>query len=278
MELKGASPETRPVALITGGSSGIGAAFGRRLARNGYDLILVARREGLLRNLCKELSEKHGISAEYLIADLSNPLELQRVEEHLKGISNLEMLINNAGYGRHILFHEDDIDVQEAMLRVHVTASVRLAHAAIPVMLSRGKGAIINVSSGAGLRPRPRSLMYHATKAFLNNFSESLHLELRNMGIRVQALCPGLTRTDFHMLEDFHMKLDCGDAHPIFKKKKSMSPEEVVKISLKCLKKNKVICNAGLRNKMRRLLIRHMPRRMLYWLDGKRLKSDGNER
>jgi hypothetical protein len=176
----------------------------------------------------------------------------------------LRILVNNAGYTRLNLFHEDDVDAQVDMMRAHDEAAVRLTHAAIPGLAKQSWAAIINVSSIAAFMIGARNLMYDATKAFLANFSESLHVLLRGTGIRVQALCPGFTRTDFHV------KLGMNDDHPIFSKYKFMSAEEVVDISLSCLEKGKVICIPGWRNRLIALGTRLAPRRLLYRLFARR--------
>jgi short-subunit dehydrogenase len=262
-----------PAALITGASSGIGAEFAHRFAGMGYDLILTGRREGLLEELCASLEGKHNILAGYVIGDLSKDRHVKELVDLIRRTRNLQVLINNAGYTRLEFFHEDDIDAQVDMIKVHDVAAVRLTHAAIPNLSSRAFGrntcapsrggaldypAIINVSSIAAFQIGARNLMYDATKAFLLNFSESLHLILRNTGIRVQALCPGFTKTQFHA------KLGMDADHPIFHQYRFMSAKKVVEASLKCLKKDKVICIPGWRNRLITLAVRFAPRRLLY--------------
>jgi short-subunit dehydrogenase len=245
-------------ALITGASSGIGASFARRLARDGYNLILHGRREPLLQKLCQELQAQYTIKAENLLAELSDPEETRRVEDRIRGTADLEILVNNAGYSTLRAFHDEDIDGQLALIRVHIDASVRLAHAAIPGMIRRGKGNIINVASVAAFTPAPGSLTYCATKSYLVSFSESLHLELKDHGIRVQAFCPGFTTTDFHS----RLGVDTsGRAFRHF-----MTAEKVVDVSIKGLKRGKVICVPGLQNKFAVLAVRLFPRRLYYGL------------
>ncbi len=251
-------PVNRPAALITGGTSGIGAAYAHRLAAAGYDLILTGRREKLLEKLCDELSQKHGILAGYVVAELADERQVKKIERLIKRIPRLRILVNNAGYGHPACFHEDDIAAQLDMLMVHNVAALRLTHAAVSGMIAQGRGAIINVSSVAAFMVSPRSMMYHATKVFLNSFSESLALELWDAGIRVQVLCPGFTRTDFHA------KLGMGDEHPIFTRYRFMSAQKVVEISLKYLKANRVICIPGWRNKIWVFFARFIPRRLFY--------------
>jgi uncharacterized protein len=249
---------TQPgTALITGASSGIGKAFARRLAREGYTLILHGRREPLLKALCSELRTQHGVDATWILAELSNPLELRHVEDRIRETPDLTLLVNNAGFGSTKTFEHDDAAAHEAMIHTHITAPVRLAHAALPAMLGRKHGAIINVSSVAGFLVSPGSL-YCATKAALTNFSESLDLQVRDYGVRVQALCPGFTRSEFHQ----RIGMDTsGDFFKHF-----MSAEEVVDASMKALKHGKVVCIPGLSYKLTVAVQRYIPRRMMYAL------------
>jgi short-subunit dehydrogenase len=245
-------------ALITGASSGIGATFARRLAREGYNIILHGRREELLQELGQELSKRHSIAVEYLLAELSDSGETRRVEEKIRATPDLEMLVNNAGYSTLRAFHEEDIEGQLAIIRVHIDASIRLAHAAIPGMIRRGRGDVINVASVAAFTPAPGSVTYCATKSYLVSLSESLHLELRDHGIRVQALCPGFTTTDFHS------RLGIDTSAQAFRH--FMSSEKVVDVSLRDLRKGKVISVPGLQNKFAVLAVRLFPRRVYYFL------------
>jgi short-subunit dehydrogenase len=185
----------KPRALVTGASAGIGAAFARRLARDGYGLILVARRRDRLEALSRELGE-----AEVLPADLTDDADLKRVEDRIFAEPSLELLVNNAGFGVEGLFADKPVEGQEEMHRLHVIATLRLTHAALGAMTARGKGAIINVSSVAGFGQSPASVSYCATKAWMNSFTEGLALELQvmNSPVKVQALCPGFTYSEFH--------------------------------------------------------------------------------
>jgi uncharacterized protein len=186
---------TRRVALVTGASSGIGAAFARRLARDGFALILVARRREELEQLARELG-----GAETLAADLTLDEDLARVEERIAAEPALELLVNNAGFGTKGRFWETALDGQDRMHRLHVMATLRLTRAALAAMVPRGRGAVINVSSVAGFGQSPGNVSYCATKTWMNSFTEGLDLELRGAGspVRVQALCPGFTVTGFH--------------------------------------------------------------------------------
>jgi short-subunit dehydrogenase len=185
----------RRVAMVTGASSGIGEAFARRLARDGFELILVARRYDLLERLARELG-----GAETLAADLTVEEDLARVEARIASTPELELLVNNAGFGTKGRFWETPLDGQERMHRLHVMATLRLTHAALAGLVPRARGGVINVSSVAGFGQSPGNVSYCATKAWMNSFTEGLDLELRGVGspVRVQALCPGFTITGFH--------------------------------------------------------------------------------
>jgi short-subunit dehydrogenase len=187
------------LALVTGATSGIGAAFARQLAARSYDLILVARDEPRLRAYAAELAEGHGVSAEAIAADLSTEAGMDAVVRPLTDLTRpVDLLVNNAGLSLNKSFVRSTIDDEERLLAVNVRAVMRLAHAVIPAMLSRGSGAVINVSSVSGFGAVMPGSTYPASKAWVTNFSESLNLAVRGTGVRVQALCPGYTRTEFH--------------------------------------------------------------------------------
>ena len=185
--------QPRPTALVTGATSGIGAAFARTLAARGHDLVVVARDETRLRALAASLP----VEVEVLPVDLASDEGTARIEWRL-GEGGIDLLVNNAGVGSPGAFHEVDRDAEEHLLRLNVRAVLRLTHAALPPMLARGSGSIINVGSVAGLAPGARGATYGAGKAWVTSFSESLHLQYADRGLRVLALCPGLTRTEFH--------------------------------------------------------------------------------
>ena len=171
------------MALVTGASSGIGAAFARRLAAAGSDLVVVARRRDRLEELAAELRTAHGVHVEALAADLTDPAELALVEARLGDPDRpIDLLVNNAGAGGHGAFAALPVDGVEAMVRLNLLAPVRLTSAALPAMVARGSGGIVNVSSISGEQPIPFVATYAATKAFLTSLSESVHEELRDTG------------------------------------------------------------------------------------------------
>ena len=237
-------------ALITGASSGIGAVFARSLASKGHNLVLVARREELLRRLADEVQRKFHANSQVFPADLSDPTDVERVAKKIGEIRDLELLINSAGFGVPGRFVEIPLERSAAMIQVHVLATVRLCRAAIPGMIARGRGSIINVSSIAAFMGSVRNATYSATKAYLNVFSQALQDEIKGTGVRVQALCPGLTHTEFHDhpgYEDYKAKI------PEFF---WMRAEDVVAESLDALEKGRVICIPGLKNRLMVAMVR----------------------
>ena len=188
--------ERRLLALVSGSSSGIGRAYAKALAACGYDLLLVARRRERLEALAKAASEAYGIDAEVLVSDLSDPQSLRRVEKRIAGEERLTMLVNNAGIGGIKPFLEMDHAYIQKMIAVNVTAVTLLTYAALPGMLRRGGGAVVNVASGLAYTRMPGVAVYAATKAFVAQFTRILHDEYGAQGIRFQALLPGLTRTE----------------------------------------------------------------------------------
>jgi short-subunit dehydrogenase len=189
------NPET---ALITGASSGIGEAFARKLASLGYDLVLVVRRKERLDAIAGDLEGEHPITVEMLPGDLSKDGDISRIEQRIEALDTLTMLVNNAGFGTRDAFAGVGLEKSLAMIQVHVTASTRLVHAAIPGMIARRRGTLINVASPSAFVPLSNNTVYSATKSYLISFSECLLLEVADAGIKVQALCPGLTYTEFH--------------------------------------------------------------------------------
>jgi len=231
--------------LITGASSGIGATFARRLAASNTHLILVARRRERLDALAGELADQCGATAEALVADLSTPEGMACVEDQIASLPGLDVLVNNAGFGTRTHFAEIDLAMHVDMINVHVTASVRLTRVALPAMIERGRGDIINVSSMAGFLAMPYTVTYCATKAYLITFSQGLAKELTGTGVRVQALCPGFTYTEFHDQPQFE-SFD----RSFVSKRLWMSGDDVVAESLRALGKNESVCVPGRMNRM----------------------------
>lgn len=235
------------LALITGASSGIGKTFAKSLASQGFDLIIIARREELLHQLSKELINNYSVEIEVIPADLSIENDLMMIEKRIKNYDNISMLINNAGFGTRGTFDSVDIDKSVNMIKVHIIASVRLIKAIIPQMINRNSGTIINVSTITADIANPYITVYTATKAFLNIFSKSLDLEMKQMGIniKIQALCPGLTKTNFFSTKEWNFE----SADKFFNEFNALSSEEVVEESLESLTKDEIIVIPGLKNR-----------------------------
>ena len=188
---------SKGTALITGASTGIGSVYADRLARQGYDLILVARDEQRLTSLAKELTAKTGRKAEVLAADLTLRADLQRVESRLRSDGDISALVNNAGFGGTSKLIDSDVDDMDNMIQLNVTALTRLTSAVLPGFLKRSRGLIINISSIAALSPELLNGVYSGTKAFVVNLTQSLHNEVKDKGVQVQAVLPGATSTAF---------------------------------------------------------------------------------
>ncbi|MCK4528821.1 SDR family oxidoreductase [candidate division WOR-3 bacterium] len=232
-------------ALITGASSGIGEAFARELGARNYDLVIIARRKDKLEELARELKNNYSVSVDVIVADLSTEKSIAQVEEYIKKVKNLDILINNAGFGTRGYFSDVSPEKSINMINVHVLAPTRFCRAALPCMIKRDQGSIINVSSLASFCPIPGNAIYNATKSYLNMFSRSIQSELKNYNIKVQALCPGFAYTGFHDTDEFK-DFDRSS----IPKWLWMFAQEVVEQSLKALSKNKVIFIPGIKNRI----------------------------
>ena len=230
---------TKGLAVVTGASAGIGATFARRLAAEGYDLLLVARRGDRLQQLASELPR-----AEAFPADLTDDSDLRRVEQAVATRPNLQMLVNNAGFGLSGRFFDTSADEHERMHRLHVIATMRLTHAALRRMVAADSGAVINVSSVAGFTVSPGGVSYSATKNWMNVFTEGLWLDLktRRSSVKVQALCPGFTYSEFHDV----MKMD----RKLIPASFWTASETVVDASLRGLESNTLFVIPGWRYKL----------------------------
>jgi short-subunit dehydrogenase len=223
-------------ALVTGATAGIGFSNAQLLANEGFDLVLVARDLPRLNKVAKELAKAYGIKAETLKADLTKPFQLAKVEKRLASNSKpIEVLINNAGFGIKDSFVDSALVKEQELLDVLVTAPMRLTHSVLPQMVKRDSGVIVNVSSVASFIAGGT---YSAAKSYLTVFSEYLHTELRDTNIKVSALCPGFTRTEFHARGKMKMT---GLPNYMW-----LTTDQVVKKSWRDVKAGKVICIPGL--------------------------------
>jgi short-subunit dehydrogenase len=201
-------PKSSTAALVTGASAGIGSEIARLLAARGYALVLVARRKDRLTALADELADEHGVRAETIAADLSKPTPRGRIPEQIEELGlTIEILINNAGFATGgEPFYKADPDREIEQVRVDVEAVVAMTSAFLPGMVDRGRGAILNVASTAGMQPIPYSAGYSAAKAYVLAFSEAIHQEVRGHGVTVTALAPGPVDTDFWQIAGWEVQ------------------------------------------------------------------------
>ena len=241
---------SKPIALITGATAGIGASFAELLAKKGHDLVIVARDLERLNQNATKWRESFGVEVEVLVADLSRDEDIRRVELRLQNSSRpIEVLINNAGFGIKTSFLVSEISDEIALLDVLVTAPMRLMHAVLPTMKARNSGVIINVSSIAGWIA---SGTYSAAKSYLTVISESLHTELSSSNVKVLALAPGYTRTEFHQRGNMKMS---GLPNWLW-----LTSERVAEDAWKAAQAGKAICIPGRQYQVISKLTRYAPR------------------
>lgn len=244
-------------ALITGASSGIGECFARKLAVRGTNLVLVARRGDRLDKLAEELRSSHGVEVEVIAADLTDDTQRGEVEKRLSDESNeVDLLINNAGFGSFGRFTDLPLDAEDRMVRLNMLTVLRLTHAALPNMLANGRGGILNVASLAGFQPAPGNATYSASKAFVISFTESVAEEVRGTGVKVSALCPGFTRTEFQ-------EASVGDSLRKVPGFVWMSAESVAEFGLDAVTHGKVVAVPGIGYQIAGVASRLMPRALL---------------
>lgn len=230
----------RPLALVTGASSGIGQAYAERLGSAGFDLVVVARRRDRLAELKRRLEATHGISVEVLAADLSERAGMNWVEERVLD-SRLDTVIDNAALAHYMPFIELPPEKAEELVRLNALGPLRLMRAALPGMVERGHGTLVSIAtnlvfSATTDSPRlPRRAVYAATKAFLFTLVRLLAMELRETGVRVQVVCPGVVRTEFHTRQNMDM------SHV-----PRLGPEDVVQASMRGLELGELVCMPGL--------------------------------
>ncbi len=241
------------LALVTGATAGIGAAFARALAAEGYDLVLVARDGQRLATGAEELSARYGIKATALPADLTTRDGLAAVETCLADPGTpVELLVNNAGIGLSRGFLDVTVDDEERLLNLNVRAVLRLTRVVLPGMVERGRGDVVNVSSVAGFGVVMPGSTYSSSKAWVTNFSESVGLSVRANGVRVMALCPGYTRTEFHQRAGINLKKSPDWLW--------LSADDVARDGLRDLRRGRLVSVPDWRYKALALGLRYAPR------------------
>lgn len=245
----------RNVTLITGASSGLGKDYAYEYAKANQDLYLIARRLDRLSAIKTELEERYSVTVHIQQVDLADPKQVDHFIKHWDPTLFIDRLINNAGFGQHGAFESTSQETQSAMIEVNISSLTRLCHFVIPAMKANKKGEILNVASMAAFTPGPYMAEYYATKAYVLSLSMALHEELNPFGIKVSALCPGPTHTEFGTVASY--KNDSG-----IQKKLSMASLPVVRMSIKALEKNRSVAVPGLSNKILRILMTFVPKRL----------------
>lgn len=254
----------KKTALITGASGGLGLSFVNIFARDGYDLVLVARNGDRLEEIKKEIEGKYNIKVSVVPCDLCASNGAQEVFEATKSANiHIDVLVNNAGFGDFGDFYKSDLSKQVRMVDLNCTALMELCHLYLPDMVKNGGGNILNVDSIAAFQPGPLMSVYYATKAFVLSFSQALTRELKGTGVKVTALCPGPIRTNFDAAADL------GESG-LFKNLKVWDPNVVAEFGYKNMKKGKSLCICGFMNKIivfaNRFAPRCLVREMVYHL------------
>jgi short-subunit dehydrogenase len=247
------------MALVTGASAGIGEAFARLLAAQGADLFLVARREERLQKLARELSAQYGVRAELYAADLARPEAPAAIVAEAERLGcQIDVLVNNAGFAAGKTFADSEWSALHAEIQVMITAVTELSHRLAPGMKSRHYGRIINLASIASFLPAVASLLYTGVKAFVLNMSEALDMELKPHGIHVTALCPGLTRSEFHDVQGTRWIMD---KVPGFM---WQDADQVAREGLEAVMAGRPVCVPGAINKAITFTSRLLPERLRY--------------
>lgn len=245
--------------LITGASAGIGADFARIYAERGHKLVLVARRIDKLNDLAEQLRSAHGVEVVVLSQDLAAAGAAAKLLTQLESAGlQIDILVNNAGFGMRGNVVDLEPQRQSEMIQLNCTALTELSRLLLPGMLRRGRGGILNVGSTAGFQPGPHMAVYYASKAYVLMFSEALHEECRGSGVNISCLCPGATATEFADVADMNDSL-------LFRLG-TMSSQQVARIGVRGLDRNKAVVIAGLKNWLGAFSLRFSPRFLVRWL------------
>lgn len=262
--------DSKTTALITGASLGIGRELARVFARQGHDLVLVARSRGRLEELKAELEPKYQIHASVLVSDLSVPGACGELFGKVRDLGlHVDYLVNNAGIGLHGPFQENELFREMEMIQINITALTELSKLFLPGMIREKRGGILNVASTAAFQPGPLMAVYYATKAYVLFLSEAMHEELRGSGVTVTTLCPGPTRSEFQERAGIgHVKLFTYAA---------MAPEPVAEAGYRGLMRGKSLVIPGFLNQLTAFSTRLSPRwllpRIVRWLQEERRKK-----
>lgn len=260
---------SRPVALVTGASSGIGKEFARVLAREGHDLVLVARREAEMQALATELDDKYGAKALVVAADLAEPGAAEHIHDVVSAAGHeIEVLVNNAGLGGAGRFTTTDVAVDRQMLAVNVVALTELTKCFLPQMLARRRGRVLNVASTAAFQPGPFMAVYYASKAYVLSFTEALAEELAGTGVTATALCPGVVPSGFQ--EAANMREDA----PLLRSPGAKPPDVVAEAGYRGMMRGRRIVIPGVLNKVGVQSLRVSPRRVVTGVVGRLHPSD----
>ena len=246
----------RSVAIVTGASSGMGVEYAKLFARDGHDLVLVARREDRLAALAAEIEQAHGVRAHVVAADLAAPAGVARVIDEVKRLGlEVEFLVNDAGFATSGPFAESDLEHLLDQVRVNVIALLALTRAFLPGMTARRRGRILNVGSTAGFVPGPFMAVYYASKAFVNSFTEALWYELRGTGVTVTVSCPGATSTEFAAV--------AGNERSLLFRLGAADAVDVARAGYQAMMRGDPLVVHGLRNKLLIQSLRFSPRRTI---------------
>jgi len=243
-----------PTALITGASSGIGYELTRLFARDAYDLVIVARDEKKLKKMKLDLEKECSVQVFVFAQDLSQPSAAKKVFEKVQSMKlHIDVLVNNAGFGEYGMFTKTDLEKEERMIQVNITALTQLTKYFLPLMVEKKSGKVLNVASTAAFIPGPFMAVYYATKAYVLSFTEALSKELEGSGVTLTALCPGPTQSNFS-------KNSSSDTSPVFKGKTLPTAKEVAVFGYQSLLNSKVVAIHGISNNILIPLLRFVPR------------------
>ncbi|KYC38382.1 short-chain dehydrogenase [Scytonema hofmannii PCC 7110] len=247
----------KQTALITGASGGIGYEFVKLLAREGYNLVLIARSGEKLAQIAQDLKQKYSIAVKVITKDLSAPTSPEEIFQELQQENiTVDILVNNAGFATYGLFNETDLNIELQMMQVNVVCLTHLTKLFLKDMIKQGYGRILNIASTAAFQPGPLMAVYFATKAYVLSFSEAIANELEGTGVTVTVLCPGPTETGFQ-------KRAAMEDSKLINGQKIMDSETVAKIGYAALMKGKTVVLTGIKNKILAASVKFGPRKMV---------------